>query len=67
MPTILPMIAPSVSDGMKRPQGTFMPNVNTVNTRYTMKAKIKSQIALYTPGPAAAISIAEFTSVKFRL
>lgn len=67
MPTIRPKIAPNVSDGMNRPHGTFIPKVNIVRTRYTTNAKISNQIALYTPGPAAAISMAEFTSVKFRL
>lgn len=33
MPIILPMIAPKQSDGMKRPHGTFIPNVNIVKTK----------------------------------
>lgn len=33
MPTMRPIIAPSVSDGMNKPHGTFMPNVNMVSIR----------------------------------
>lgn len=61
------MMAPSASDGINNPQGTFMPNVKIVITSFIASASVSSQIALYTPGPAAAISIAELTSVKLRL
>lgn len=67
MPTIRPMIAPRHRLGMNSPQGTLMPKVKIVRVSFMIRARIKSQIALKTPGPAAAISMAEFTSVKFLL
>ena len=67
MPTILPAIAPSARLGMKSPQGTLMPKVKMVMTSLSMSARTSSQMARYTPGPAAAFSMAEFTSVKLRL
>lgn len=46
---------------------TFMPKVKMVMINFSIKAMISSQIALYTPGPAAAKSMADFTFVKFLL
>lgn len=67
MPTIRPTIAPRHKLGMKRPHGTFMPKVKMVMMSFRIRARIRSHMALWTPGPAAAISMAEFTSVKFLL
>lgn len=52
---------------MNSPQGTLMPKVKMVMTSFSTRASTSSQMAWYTPGPAAAFSIAEFTSVKLRL
>lgn len=67
MPTIRPAIAPSARLGMNSPHGTLMPKVKMVMTSFSTRASTSSQMAWYTPGPAAAFSIAEFTSVKLRL
>ena len=45
----------------------MIPNVKMVTMNLKMRASSKSHIAEWTPGPAAAISIAEFTLEKFRL
>ena len=60
-------MAPRHKLGIKRPQGTFMPKVKTVATNLKTRARDNNRTALYTPGPAAAISMAELTSVKFLL
>lgn len=60
-------MAPKHNDGIKSPHGTLIPNVKINKQNLTMNVRMSNQTALYTPGPAAAISIAEFTSVKFLL
>ncbi len=54
IPTTLPVILPRHKLGMKRPQGTFIPNVNIVVTNLNTRASVSNHIAWYTPGPASA-------------
>lgn len=67
MPTMRPTMAPKQRDGMNSPHGTLIPNVKTVMVSLRISAKMSNHSARWTPGPAAAISIAELTSVKLRL
>lgn len=60
-------MAPRHKDGMKSPQGTFMPKVKMVMTSLRIRARMRSQMAWSTPGPAAAMPMGELTSVKLRL
>lgn len=47
MPTSLPAMAPIAKDGMNRPAGTFMPNVNIVINNLNIKAKTNFHMAFF--------------------
>ncbi len=66
MPTILPTMAPMHREGMKRPAGTLMPNVNTVMTSLKINARASFHRAFRTPSPASA-SVLSLMLVKLRL
>lgn len=57
IPTIRPMIAPIVNDGMNSPAGILIPKVNIVIVNLKMNAKMRRPIDSYTPGPACAMEI----------
>ena len=63
MPTIRPTIAPIQRDGIYNPAGTLMPIVKIVMTILKTNARKRRARAVYTPVPAAALSIAPLTFV----
>lgn len=63
IPTMRPTIAPMHSDGMYNPAGTLMPMVKMVIITLNTKARHNKAKAVYTPDPAAALSMTPLTLV----